>query len=297
MNLFDFWQALPGSSFAQNALWMSLLASIACGVVGSYVVVRRITYIAAAIAHSVLAGLGAARYLQAVYGWTYCTPQAGALVAAILSALIIGWAARVSEREDSVIGAVWSLGMATGILFIYKTPGYSENLMSYLFGNILLVSPSDLWITAALDAAILAVAGLFHVRLQAICFDEEFARLRGIRVSLYYNVLLLLTAVTVVLLAMVVGLVMVIALLTLPAAIAGRFAGSLAQMMAGAAVLCLFFNLAGLTLSYTPDLPPGSVIILLSGAAYFAVLGAGAVRNSWKRRENTSPLGNEQCDI
>lgn len=288
MNLLEFWQAVPHSAFAQHALWMSLLAGVACGVVGTYVVVRRISYIASAIAHSVLAGLGAARYLQVVHGWSYCTPLLGAVTAAILSALIIGWAAsRTEEREDTIIGAVWSVGMAVGLLFIYSTPGYNENLMSYLFGNILLVSKTDLWITLGLDGVVLVTAGLCYNQLQAICFDEEFARLRNVPVRTYYNVLLLLTAITVVLLSMVVGLVMVIALITLPAAIAGRFAGSLAQMMAGAAVLCVAFNLAGLTLSYTPDLPAGAVIILLSGGAYFLILAGSAVHAVVLKQRNS----------
>lgn len=287
MSLFEFWQTLPHSVFAQHAVLMSILAGVACGVVGTYVVVRRISYIASAIAHSVLAGLGAARYLQVVHGWTYCTPLLGAVTAAMLSALIIGWAAsRTEEREDTIIGAVWSIGMAIGLIFIYSTPGYNENLMSYLFGNILLVSRTDLWITLGLDVVVLLTAGACYHQLQAICFDEEFARLRNVRVRTYYNVLLLLTAVTVVLLSMVVGLVMVIALITLPAAIAGRFAGSLAQMMAGAAVLCIAFNLAGLTLSYTPDLPAGAVIILLSGGAYFLILAAGAAHAAMRKRRN-----------
>ena len=279
---FEFWRVLPESSFAWHAVVMSLLASVACGAVGTYVVVRRITYIAAAIAHSVLAGLGAARYLAEVYGWTFFTPQLGALAAGVASALLIGWTAEhAKEREDTAIGAVWSVGMALGILFIYKTPGYNENLMSYLFGNILLVSTSDLWLTFALDIVLVAAVGLFYYRLQAICFDEEFARLRNVHVGTYYTLLLVLTALTVVLLSMVVGLVMVIALLTLPAAIAGRFAGSLAQVMLGAAALCLLFSLSGLTLSYGPDLPPGAVIILISGLAYFLTLAFGALRQKY----------------
>lgn len=277
--MLDFWQAVAVSPLARNALLAGLLASIACGVVGSYVVTRRITYIAAGVAHCVLAGLGAAQYLNVVYGWRWLQPVHGALAAAILAAGIIGWVAlRAREREDTAIGAVWSVGMALGILFIYSTPGYNQDMMSYLFGNILLVTTRDLWTTLLLDIIIVAIAAAFHPQLQAVCFDEEFARLRNLRVDAYYLMLLMLTAVTVVVLSMVVGIVLVIALLTLPAAISGRFAGSLASMMAGACALCAIFTSLGLTISYGPDLPAGPVIILVCGAAYLLVSLAGLGR-------------------
>lgn len=280
-----FWTALADSSFALNALLLSLFASIACGIVGTYVVTRRITYIAAAIAHSVLAGLGGAQYLNQVHGWSFLSPQMGACAAAVLAACIIGWTSlRAAEREDTAIGAVWAVGMAAGILFIHQTPGYNQDLMSYLFGNILLVTRADIWMTLGLDAALVAVVLLSYRRLQAVCFDEEFARIRNVRVEAYYLLLLVLTALTVVLLSMMVGIVMVIALLTLPAAVAGRFAGSLAQMMALAALLCAAFNVAGLTLSYGPDLPPGATIIVISGAAYFTTMAAAMLRAAKHRK-------------
>ncbi len=278
--MLDFWQAVAVSPLARNALIAGLLASVACGVVGAYVVTRRITYIAAGVAHCVLAGLGAAQYLNVVHGWRWLQPVHGALVAAILAAGIIGWVAlRAREREDTAIGAVWSVGMALGILFIYRTPGYNQDMMSYLFGNILLVTTRDLWTTLLLDVIIVGLAAAFHPQLQAVCFDEEFARLRNLPVDAYYMVLLMLTAVTVVVLSMVVGIVLVIALLTLPAAIAGRFARSLAGMMAGACILCAAFTSLGLTLSYSPDLPAGPVIILVCGAAYLLVNAAGYWRS------------------
>ncbi len=277
--MLDFWQAVAVSPLARNALLAGLLASIACGVVGTYVVTRRITYIAAGVAHCVLAGLGAAQYLNVVHGWRWLQPVHGALVAAIVAAGIIGGVAlRAREREDTAIGAVWSVGMALGILFIYRTPGYNQDMMSYLFGNILLVTTRDLWTTLLLDVIIVGLAAAFHPQLQAVCFDEEFARLRNLRVDVYYMVLLMLTAVTVVVLSMVVGIVLVIALLTLPAAITGRFAGSLAGMMVGACLLCAAFTCLGLTLSYGPDLPAGPVIILVCGMAYLLVNAVGYLR-------------------
>ena len=158
--------------------------------------------------------------------------------------------------------------MAAGILFLYATPGYSQDLMGYLFGNILLVTNQSLWLLAGLDAVVILIVWWFFPQFQAVCFDEEFARLRNLRVDAYYILLLTLTALTVVALSMVVGVVLVIALLTLPAAMAGRFAKSLAQMMVIACLLCAVSCLAGLTISYRPDLPVGPTIILVAGAGY-----------------------------
>lgn len=269
----EFFIDLQQQTFLQYALLTGVLASIACGVIGSYVVTRRITYIAGAIAHSVLAGLGAARYCQVVFHWGWIHPLYGAVVAALISALIIGLVSIYArEREDTVIGAVWAVGMAVGILFIYKTPGYNENLMSYLFGNILMVSADDLWLIAGLDALIILIGILFYNQLLAVCFDEEFARLRGIRVEFYYLLLLCLTALTVVLLVSVVGIVLVIALMTLPVAIAGVFAKRLWQMMGLSAILTVMFTTAGLAFSYGPDIPAGATTIVIAGVAYLVIL-------------------------
>ncbi len=268
----EFFSAVAEFPFLRHALAAGLLAGIACGVVGSYVVVRRITYIAGAIAHCVLGGLGIARYLQVVHGWPI-RPQYGAVAAAVLSAIIIGLVSlRAREREDTIIGAVWAVGMAVGILFIAVTPGYHEDLMSYLFGNILLVGGSDLWTMALLDAVVLLLGLGLYPQLAAVCFDEEFARLRGLNVELYVLLLMVLTALTVVLLVSVVGIVLVIALLTLPAAIAGHFTTTLRGMMAVAAALSVTFTTSGLALSYSPDLPAGAVTIVIAGIAYLLVL-------------------------
>jgi zinc transport system permease protein len=253
----EFFNALPHLSFLQHALLAGVLAGIACGVVGSFVVVRRITSIAGAIAHCVLGGLGAARWLEVVHGQSWATPMLGAVTAALIAAAVIGLVTlRAKEREDTIIAALWAVGMAIGILFISRTPGYDQDLMSYLFGNILLVRGADLWLMLALDVVVVAVTVALFPQLEAICFDEEFARVRGLRVELYYLLLLALTAITVVLLVSVVGIVLVIALLTLPVAIAGRFTSTLSAMMAVSSVLT----------------------IVLTGLAYLVVLIAGVVR-------------------
>lgn len=281
----EFFQALPHLSFLQHALLAGVLAGVACGVVGSFVVVRRITAIAGAIAHCVLGGIGAARWLQVVHGQTWATPMLGAVIAALIAAMVIGLVTlRGREREDTVIGALWAVGMAVGILFISRTPGYDQDLMSYLFGNILLVRGTDLWLMLALDVVVVALTVMLYPQLQAVCFDEEFARVRGLRVELYYVLLLVLTALTVVLLVSVVGIVLVIALLTLPVAIAGRFTSTLRGMMVLSSILTIGFTISGLALSYGPDLPAGATTIVLTGIVYLAVLALGALSKARTRR-------------
>ena len=196
----------------------------------------------------------------------------GAVVAAVAAAVTIGLVTlHVREREDTIIGAVWAIGMAIGILFIALTPGYHEDLMSYLFGNILLVGRGDLWTMAALDAVVVILGLGLYPQLEAVCFDEEFARLRGLKVELYVLLLMILTALTVVLLVSVVGIVLVIALLTLPAAIAGQFTTTLRSMMGLAAILAITFTTAGLAISYVPDLPAGATTIVIAGTAYLGI--------------------------
>jgi len=271
----EFLTAVATHAFMRNAVLTGILASVACGIIGTHVVVRRISYIAGGIAHSVLGGIGAAIYLQRVHGLTGFGPLHGAVLAALLAAAIIGAVSmRARERVDTVIGAVWAVGMAAGIIFLSRTPGYGEDLMSYLFGNILMVRTRDLWLIAGLDVIVVATSLLFYDQFLAVAFDEEFSRVRGARVELYYMLLLLLTALTIVLLVSVVGIVMVIALLTIPAAIAGQFAGRLSLMMVLAVVVSIALTTGGLALSYGPSLPAGATIILLAGVAYLIAVGA-----------------------
>lgn len=258
-------------SFLQYAVVAGVLCSLASGMVGTYVVLRKITYIAAAVSHCVLCGLGAARYFSVVYNIEWLQPIHGAFIVAVASALLIGYIGlRAREREDTVISALWSLGMAVGVLFIYKTPGYNEDLMSYLFGNILMVSYSELLMIGFLDFLVLILTVLFYNQTVAVCFDEEFARTRGVWVEFYYLLLLCLTATTVVLMISVVGIVLVIALLTIPVAISSRFFNSVKKIMLSSVLLGIIFTLSGLYLSYSSDLPSGAVTIVIAGIAYFA---------------------------
>lgn len=265
----EFFKALIEYKFLQNALLVGVLASIACGIIGTYIVTRRITYIGGGIAHSVLAGMGAGYYFSVIYSWNNFQPIYGAIIAALAAAVIIGFISlRARQREDTIIGAIWAVGMAIGILFISKTPGYNQDLMSYLFGNILMVTPADIWLILGLDILIVGFGLLFYKQFVAVCFDEEFARVRGVNVEFYYLLLLCLTALTVVILVTVVGIIMVIALLTLPVAVAGYFSRTMWQMMILAAIFSIIFTVFGMAISYGPDLPAGATIIILAGAAY-----------------------------
>jgi zinc transport system permease protein len=284
--MIEFINAVGRYQFLQYALITGLLASIACGVVGSYVVTRRISYVAGAISHFVLGGMGAARYLNVVHNWSWLEPLHGAVVSALLAAVIIGLVSiHARQREDTVIGALWATGMAAGVLFISQTPGYNQDLMSYLFGNILMVTPGDLWLIAGLDVLVVIAALLFYNQLLAVCFDEEFARLRDINVEVFYLLLLCLTALTVVLLVTVVGIVMVIALITLPAAVAGHFTRSLGRMMLAATIFSIILTSLGLAISYSPNLPSGATIIVLAGITYLLVTVFSRLMHSRRVRE------------
>lgn len=280
----EFFSDLLRHGFLQRAIAAGILASIACGVIGSYVVVRRIVFVSGGIAHAVLGGMGIAYYLGA-------NPMIGALVAAIVSALVIGIVSlKIRQREDTVIGALWAIGMAIGILFISQTPGYNVDLMSYLFGNILMVGSGDLYLIAILDAIVIAAVILLYKQILAFSFDTEYARLQGVAVDRLYLAMLCLIALTVVILVQVVGIILVIALLVLPAATAGLFCRSLAGMMALASAVGLLVTLGGLAFSYAPDFPAGASIILLAGFVYLVAL----VYRSLKARFRSNHYADEQ---
>ncbi len=279
-----FVEALFTQRFLQHALLAALLASFGCGIIGTYVVVKRIGYMAGGIAHTVLGGMGIAYFLGR-------DPLLGAMVAAIVAALVIGWVSlHWKQHEDTIIGALWAIGMAVGVLFIARTPGYSVDLMSYLFGNILMVSHTDLLVMTILDAVVAGLVALFYKQFLAVCFDEEFARIRGVNVSVFYLLLLCMVAVTVVSLIQVVGLILVIALFTLPAATVRQYTGSVVGMMVGACLLGAVFGVAGLTVSFHTNLPSGATIILLAGFTYFVSFLAKLAQRNFSRAR-----GNRRC--
>ncbi|HIF51663.1 MAG TPA: metal ABC transporter permease [Thiotrichaceae bacterium] len=259
----EFLIALTEYTFLQNAVIACLLASIGCGVIGSYVVVKKISFLTGGIAHSVLAGMGMAYFYNA-------SPIMGAMIAALVSSILIGWInLRWKEHEDILIAAFWSAGMAIGIIFLSRTPGYNVDLMSYLFGNILLITGNDLLLMLLLDILVLTVVLICYKLFLLSIFDEEFARLHGINTEFFYILLLCLISITIVILIQLVGLILVIALLTLPAAIANQYVTSLYKMFILSSIICGVISISGVAISYAPDLPTGSVIVLLACASYF----------------------------
>ncbi|MCK5577121.1 MAG: metal ABC transporter permease [Dehalococcoidales bacterium] len=265
--------------FMQNALLAGLLAAIACGIVGVYVVAKRIVFISGGIAHASFGGVGLGYFLG-------MSPVLGATFFALASALGMGLVSRrTSLPEDTTIGILWALGMALGVIFIGLAPGYAPDLFSYLFGNILTVPTSDLVFMLVLDIIIIATVWLFYKEFLVISFDEEYGRVAGVPTEILYLVMLSLIALTVVVLIRVVGIILVIALLTIPAALARQFTHSLSKMMLLAAGIGALFTFGGLWLSFVLDLASGATIILVSAAAFLAYFGLSRL---WRRKRRQS---------
>ncbi|MDV3352167.1 metal ABC transporter permease [Leptothoe sp. LEGE 181152] len=252
--------------FMRHALLAGVLVSIACGIIGTFVVVNRIVFISGGIAHAAYGGIGLAYFFGV-------NPVLGAIAFALAAALGMGWVERkTQQRADTIIGVMWAIGMAVGIIAIDLTQGYKADLMSYLFGSILTVPRQELIIMLILNLMIGAMVFLFYKELLAISFDPVFAITRNIPVDALYLTLVAAIALTVVMVMQVVGLIMVIALLTIPAAIAGQFVQDIKQMMFLASLLGMAFTTTGLWLSYFFNLTSGATIILVAGAAYLLSL-------------------------
>jgi len=253
-------------SFMRNALMAGVLVSITCGIIGTFVVVKRIVFISGGIAHAAYGGIGLGYFLK-------FNPVLGAITFSVAAALGMGVVQRKTrQRADTVIGAMWAIGMALGIILVDLTEGYKADLMSYLFGSILTVPASDLLIMLALNLVIVALVALFYKELLAISFDETFATVETVPVDAIYMALLCAVGLTVVMMMRVVGLIMVIAMLTIPAAISGQFVKDMRKMMVLASILGIIFTTTGLWLSYSWNLTSGATIILVSGAAYLLSL-------------------------
>lgn len=253
--------------FMQNALAAGLLTSVICGIIGTLIVVNRLAFLSGGIAHSAYGGIGLAFY----FGWPY---MAGAIGFALFSAMIMAAVSlKVKHRADTIIGVMWAMGMACGILLLDMTPGYNVDLMSYLFGSILSVPKSDLIIMAVVGLFIMLLIAYFFRDLLAMSYDEEFAQIRGVPVKRLYFMLIGIVAVTVVMVVQVVGLILVIALLTIPPFIAEKYTKSLISMMFVSSLLGMIFTSGGLWMSYSFDMTSGAAIIFLAGVVFFVSLG------------------------
>lgn len=252
---------LLGDPFLTRALLACLLCAVPAGLVGALVVVRRETYIAGAISHCVLAGLGLARLLERGFGMSWASPMLGALVAALAAALLVARQTQKGARVDTTLSVVWSVGMALGVSFVAMTPGYQDDLMGYLFGSLLLVDNTVLAWMAVWALVVVVVMAVFYRRFLAVSFDPEAALLRGVRVARYQLLFVVLTAVTVVVLVQAAGVMLAVALLALPAATAGFFTQRLDRMMLLAVAIAAVEMAGGVALSYFPELPPGATIV------------------------------------
>ncbi len=248
--------------FLRNALLAGILASVICGIIGTYIVVRRIVFISGGISHAAFGGIGLGYYAG-------FNPVYGAVVFSVVSALLIG-AARKSfkQSEDTLIGILWAIGMALGILFISLSPGYAPDLFGYLFGNILTVPLSDIYMMLMLTFLVLLVVILFYKDILVFSFDEEYATLKGRPVNFIYYLMLALIGLTVVTVIKIVGIILVISLLTIPAAIAIQYTKKLHSMMILSVILGIIFTVSGLCISYKYDLQSGATIILTAAAFY-----------------------------
>jgi len=252
--------------FIQNALIAGVLISIAAGIIGSLVVVNKITFLTGGIAHSSYGGIGLAIYLGIPVLF-------GATVFAVITAIIIAIITLKNRtRIDAIIGMMWASGMAIGIIFVDLTPGYNVDLMSYLFGSIVAVSNEDIYYMTILDLFIIGIVVYFYKEILAVSYDSEFASLRGINVKFFYTLILILAALCVVAAIKAVGLILVIALLTIPTYLAETFASKLSSMMIISSVLATIFTILGLIVSYLYDISSGASIIMV------AVLVLGIVK-------------------
>jgi zinc transport system permease protein len=250
--------------FIRNALAAGILVSLVCGVIGTLVVVNRIVFLAGGIAHAAYGGIGLAFFM----GWPYVAGTLGVSVvsAGIMAAVTL----KARHRADAMVGVIWAVGMAIGVILLDLTPGYNADLMSYLFGSILAVPASDLWQMGAIGAGVVITVTFYYNDFLAMSYDDEFARLRRVPVTFLYCLLLVMIALTVVMIIRVVGLILVIALLTIPPFIAEKFTGSLRAMMVVASLLSCFFTVSGLWLSYLFNLTSGATIILVAAVGFFA---------------------------
>ena len=272
-------EALFQYQFLRNALFSGILASIVCGVVGVIVIEKKLVMMSGGIAHTSYGGVG----LGYLLGFE---PIVGAFLFSILAAVGVGYIKRKGgARSDVIVGLFWSLGMALGILFIGLMPGYPPDLSSYLFGNILSVTNADLIRAGSLTFIVILTIIAFFNDWKAYLFDEEFASIIGVKTALLEYVLLILIAMTIVALIRVVGIILVLALLTAPAAAAGLLTSDLKKRMAASVLLGMVYCVAGLWASYALDIASGASIVIISAACYFLLFAVRAVTERIKNKQ------------
>ncbi|MEW6078896.1 MAG: metal ABC transporter permease [Thermodesulfobacteriota bacterium] len=275
--------------FMRNALLAGLLASVICGVMGTLVVTNRIVFLSGGIAHAAYGGIGMSVYFH----WPYLAGASGfSVVAAWLMAAV---SMKNKHRADTVIGVIWAMGMATGIIFLDLSPGYNVDLIAYLFGSIIAVPDFHLWIMLVMAGVIVGLVFFFYNDFLALSYDEEFAKIRGVPTGVLYILMIVMLAVTVVMVIQIVGLILVIALLTIPPYIVEKRVNSLARMMIGASLLGAVFTVTGLWISCVYNLTSGAAIIMVAGTVFFVTTGIDRVTGRYKRKK--APPEPEHCGL
>lgn len=262
----DFINLLTNYTFIQNAVLASVLASIACGITGSFVVKNKMTFVSGGLAHAIMGGIGIAYFFK-------IPTSVGAIAFALLFSAIITFAKNSAKQEiDTLIGVLWAVGMSIGIIFMYLTPGYNADLISFIFGNILMVDSGGVTAIALIDVVILLLVTVFYNHFLYISFDEEFLRVKGLPVKLIYFILLTMISLTIVILIKIVGLILVIALLTMPSVISGIFQKKMHNIIILSIILGIVFTLGGLLVAFKLNLPVSATIIIIGGISYIASL-------------------------
>jgi zinc transport system permease protein len=269
--------------FFINALVASLFTAINCGIIGTYIVTRRLVFISGGITHASFGGIGMGYFLG-------FNPVLSATVFAVLSALGIEFLSKKTEiREDSLIGIFWSFGMAMGIIFIFLTPGYAPNLMGYLFGSLLTVTPADLMLMIILTVVITGFFTLFFKAILFVSFDQEYAKTHKAPVQFLNYMLITLVAITIVLSIKVAGIILIISLLTIPQTIANLFTKNFRQIIIASVFIAFFGAFTGLVLSYAFDTPSGASIIISLVFAFILAKLFSLIITSLKVRRAVSP--------
>lgn len=262
----------------QNMFIATLIACVLCGVIGTYVVVNRMVAVTGGIAHTTFGGVGFAYYVMSVYAVSWMTPMIGALIFSVIAAVIMVACKKVAElREDTVIGALWAVGMALGVVFMCymdRSVIVPSSYESILFGNMLLIDSTKLYVMAGIAAVVLAVTMFFYRDLRIMTFDRVHAQVSGINVPVLDLVLHLLIAVTCVMVANVVGIVMIMALMTIPAAMGNLFSKDMKGTMAMGTFCAVLLSMFGLVLSLSMDTPPGATVVIVIGVVFVLMLFA-----------------------
>ncbi len=253
-------------TFIQNALIAGVLISIITGIVGSLIVVNKMVFLSGGIAHSAYGGIGLSIY----FGLPMLLSTS--IFSVLISILIASLTYQKRENLDTIIGLTWAIGMSFGILLVDLTPGYNSDMMSYLFGSILAVNNNDILFMSILLGFIIFVLIFFYRDILAVSYDSEYAKLRGIKTKTFYTLILILSALSIVIAIKIVGLILVIALLTIPIYIAQKFSNTLFNTMIISGILSMIFTISGLVVSYIYDLSSGPSIILVSSICMFCII-------------------------